>query len=558
MYGIFEKNPVVTPVYENIIEETVEDKIVPIEEETVKESAETEEIVEVLGGPVTPRDGLVPIEIVISPEVSKRLDELGWNDDGAREIAKRARASTVCLIASTAYDSCGGATGFVTQGGLIATCAHCTPHVHNDETGETTDLLTFRIKTITGEILAAKVLEKSDVADLALVQVTSNASTLPPSLPLGRPVKGQPVIMVGHPSLTGYWTMTLGKVELVEFDANRVWANVDISNAAGNSGSPVLNKSGKVIGILSGGGIVENVPDPYPLELSFHPTKTHPTFGSATLGTVESAMLLQDMVNRHQKEWIPETDSKTYNYLERTASPLPKKSTKKSTAERLQELNWSEGDARALAEKVRASTICLRPPSEPTHCISSWVVASDIIATCAHCPHSHGKDGDALVARTISNATLSVELLEESDMADLAIFKVTSNLSALPPPLALGVASIGDPVLMVGHTDLGNWITTLGEVYSIEKGGERYMEDGKWKVDTGVYRADLAWFDGNSGSAVVNRRGEAIGVLTGGAWEDNPPEPYPPHIILDIYKARTDFAIIEPASFLIPMLEKYR
>jgi len=532
-YIIREQKPETTPMREETVEKIVGDKFTPIEEEA--------------------ENGLVPIEVVISPEVSKRLQELGWNDDGAREVAKRARASVVCFIERAESDHCSGPAGFVTRGGLIATCGHCTPHVHDDETGETTDLSTFRIKTITGEILEAEVLEKSDKADLALVRVTSNTSALPPPLLLGEPVESEPVIMVGHPSITGNWVITLGKVESVGLDATgKGWTLVDISNAPGNSGSPVLNRNGEVIGVLSGNTYTDDeilFLDPYPLELAFYISLTREHIG---VGTAESAILLQDMVNRHQKEWIPETDSKTYIYLEQKVPPLrqeiAQKVTQKSLAEGLQELNWSETEARALAEKVRKSTICLAPPNDLTHCITGWVAAPGIIATCAHCAHSHDGD-DALVARTISNTTFSVELLEKSDIADVAIFKVTSNLSAIPPPLALGSASTGDPVLMVGHpSKLGNWVTALGKVTLVEERKE------------GGYLVDIAWFDGNSGSAVVNRKGEVIGILTGGTWLDSQhPEPYPPHILLDIYKTRTDFATIEDAIlFLKPMLEKHR
>jgi S1-C subfamily serine protease len=131
--------------------------------------------------------------------------------------------------------------------------------------------------------------------------------------------------------------------------------------------------------------------------------------------------------------------------------------------------------------------------------------------------------------------------------ADLAILKVTSNISSLPPPLPTGFASPGDPVLMVGHPGVvGTWVVTLGEVLSADGWGE------------GGYLADLSGLSGNSGSPVANRNGEVIGVYSGSSGGGDTPDPYPFEILLNLEGRAQSAATIESGTEMAEMIERHR
>ena len=175
-----------------------------------------------------------------------------------------------------------------------------------------------------------------------------------------------------------------------------------------------------------------------------------------------------------------------------TATPIPSPATAgAAVANRLAALGWSESEALAVAKKVRASTVTINGGG-------GWVAASDLVVTNGHVTPEVGA---TVSLETITGVHFLAVVLESSLNPDLAILRVTSNISELPPPLSIGTTSPGNPVMAVGHPNIvGNWAVTVGEVVSVEP--------DYWIL------ADVSTAQGNSGGPAVNQDGEVIGVVS--------------------------------------------
>ena len=91
------------------------------------------------------------------------------------------------------------------------------------------------------------------VRDLAVVKVETGGL---PSLELGdlsRMNLGQQVVVLGYPLGAETVTITSGLLSTTEFDAGRniTWLQTDAAVNPGNSGGPLLNLQGQVIGVVS-------------------------------------------------------------------------------------------------------------------------------------------------------------------------------------------------------------------------------------------------------------------------------------------------------------------
>ena len=179
----------------------------------------------------------------------------------------------------------------------------------------------------------------------------------------------------------------------------------------------------------------------------------------------------------------------------------PALTTNSATIAWLEGVGWSESEALDLAEKVRASTLIVRAASAGggTEEGTGWVVAPDLVVTNGHVTP---EVGTTVSLETITGAQRSALVLESSLIPDLAVLRVTSDLSLLPPQLPLGSALPGNLVMAVGHPGIvGNWVVTVGEVVSVDP--------DVWIL------ADVSVAQGNSGGPAVNRNGEVIGVVSG-------------------------------------------
>ena len=179
---------------------------------------------------------------------------------------------------------------------------------------------------------------------------------------------------------------------------------------------------------------------------------------------------------------------------------------------------------------------------------AGWVAASDLVVTNGHVTPEVGA---TVSLETITGVHLSALVLESSLIPDLAILRVTSNISELPPPLSIGTTSPGNPVMAVGHPAiLGNWVVTVGEVVSVNP--------GSWIL------ADVSVSSGNSGGPAVNQDGEVIGVVSGNAYATpqllfSSTDVYDLKIILDLQDYTTPMlTTIEPGGAVAAMIQRHQ
>jgi len=139
-------------------------------------------------------------------------------------------------IENMGHSICSGA--FVTSMGDILTARHCADNIQAIE-----------VVDAEGREFAARVVALSDNHDLALIHI-DRADT--PYFKIGRSlVQGETVYAYGSPlGITG--TLATGIVAKIAGDVNYV----DCSVLPGNSGGPLFNEAGELVGITTAGFIV--------------------------------------------------------------------------------------------------------------------------------------------------------------------------------------------------------------------------------------------------------------------------------------------------------------
>lgn len=131
---------------------------------------------------------------------------------------------------------CSGA--FISDRGDIITARHCTENAAEIE-----------VVLSDGKEYTARVVSQSDLHDLAVIHIDRKGT---PFFAKARtPKAGDPVYILGSPlGLTD--TLTMGTVAKVAGDLTLL----DCTALPGNSGGPVFNKAGEMVGVLTAGYIV--------------------------------------------------------------------------------------------------------------------------------------------------------------------------------------------------------------------------------------------------------------------------------------------------------------
>jgi serine protease Do len=165
------------------------------------------------------------------------LSALAGLDRSIELVARRLRDVTVQVLAGRA--SLGA--GVMWQRGLVVTNAHV---------ARTAEL---RVALPDGRLVAARLVARDPSRDLA-------ALALAPAAPVAAPVPAEPgdasrlragalVLAVGHPlGVTG--ALALGVLHAAARSADD-WITADIRLAPGNSGGPLADAAGRIIGINS-------------------------------------------------------------------------------------------------------------------------------------------------------------------------------------------------------------------------------------------------------------------------------------------------------------------
>jgi serine protease Do len=154
--------------------------------------------------------------------------------DDASRLVQQSRPAVVTIIAGERL----GSGFFVSTDGYLLTNSHVV-HQENWPTIRLTD----------GKSVSASVVRNDEEKDLALLKASGSSF---PALPLGdsdKVAQGESVITIGSPvGLEG--TVTRGIISAVRKASNGVtYIQTDAAVNPGNSGGPLLNKAGQVIGI---------------------------------------------------------------------------------------------------------------------------------------------------------------------------------------------------------------------------------------------------------------------------------------------------------------------
>jgi len=135
-------------------------------------------------------------------------------------------------------------SGFiVSNSGHIVTCNHVITQA---------DSITVTLKN--GSKYDAKLVRKDENEDIAILKIVSDRNDFIPA-PFGSSANveiGEDVLAIGYPQsydLVGPATFTKGIISAIQTMQNRTWIQTDAALNAGNSGGPLVNLRGQVIGI---------------------------------------------------------------------------------------------------------------------------------------------------------------------------------------------------------------------------------------------------------------------------------------------------------------------
>ncbi len=171
-------------------------------------------------------------------------------------IAEQLRQSTV-QIRSGRGRMQGSGSGFVLNAGRIVTNAHVVAASEASGSG------TLSIELWDGQTLPAKLLKSDRRRDLALISV--EGGTAAPGMLASQPAQpGQPVIAVGNPLgfVGAISSGVVHRVGAIRGLGPTLWIQADLRLAPGNSGGPLADLHGEVVGINSmiAGGLALAIP----------------------------------------------------------------------------------------------------------------------------------------------------------------------------------------------------------------------------------------------------------------------------------------------------------
>lgn len=489
----------------------------------------------------------------------------------AQSVADQARQSVVYITVAKGGGT-GIGTGFlISHDGLVLTNQHVVA-----------EGASFTVWLLDGRRFEAALLGSTIHPDIALLRIKSPTGISP--LPIGAAAdleEGDTMVAIGHPSGAGNWVATAGAFlrfrTAISIDVatgisgERTDLDSTVPTFSGNSGSPLLDLDGRVVGVVYGGDydrpvdpgqrdpkvassavhefavpttVTNAVPIEHALRLAADFTgdrslapATASEFAERELPTVlspKASVCVADAIGDLAASFrLTSAGMPDFSQMgTRTLSPaqfsalidcLPGISFIASPvllAEATLEPAFSKevrSQAQAIGERARESVVYLELGEGAI--ATGFLISDDgLILTNRH-NVTNATDPAAIRARFIDGRSYEARVVGVATELDPDVALLQIDAPPDVSPLALGASrglSRDQPLIAVGHpAAMGNWVVTLGSF--LETRPHTLDRQGNTVTDLVTTTPILS---GNSGSPVLDLQGRVVGIMYSGAFRE--------------------------------------